>query len=109
MAGRVVAALWLEPQGRFAAVSQRGGDLDQEKTFHRMPAPIRGQKIRFENVEQEEPIGELSAYNVTSDAEPQGSARLSYTLRMNAQSNDGSIEAIKNFIDGRYTADERAM
>ena len=39
----------------------------QEKTFHRLPDSIRGQQIRFENVEQEEPIGELSAYNVTHD------------------------------------------
>src|SRR6185369_14222183 len=59
---------------------------DQEKTFHRLPAPIRGQKIRFENVEQEEPIGELSAYNVTSGAAPQGTASLAYTLKANAES-----------------------
>src|SRR2546423_1878882 len=82
---------------------------DQEKTFHRLPNPIRGEKIRFENVEEEEPIGELSAYYVGEAKEPQSSARLSYTLRANAQSNDSSIEAVKNFIDGRYTADESAM
>ena len=82
---------------------------DQEKTFHRMPTPIRGEKIRFENVEQEEPIGELSAYYVSAGKESLGSTRLSYTLRRKAQSNDSSIAAIKNFIDGRYTADEHAM
>src|SRR3989442_8838018 len=60
---------------------------DQEKTFHRLPTPIRGQKIRFENVEQEEPIGELSAYYVVAGKEPQRIARLSYTLRMNHQAN----------------------
>ncbi len=81
---------------------------DQEKTFHRMPSQIRGQKIRFENVEQEEPIGELSAYNVTFDTEPKGSARLAYTLRTNAES-DSSLEPITKFINGRYTSDERAM
>jgi len=81
---------------------------DQEKTFHRLPSPIRGQKIRFENVEQEEPIGELSAYNVTPDKEPQGSARLVYTLRVNAESRDSSVEPIRTFIAGRYTEDERA-
>src|SRR3989475_1673192 len=82
---------------------------DQEKTFHRMPTPIRGEKIRLENVEQEEPIGELSAYYVSAGKESLGSTRLSYTLRIDAQSNDSSIAAIKNFIDGRYTADEHAM
>src|SRR5216684_2304538 len=82
---------------------------DQEKTFHRLPSPIRGQKIRFENVEQEEPIGELSAYNVTSGTEPQGSARLSYTLAINPGPITSSLEPITKFISGRYTADERAM
>jgi len=82
---------------------------DQEKTFHRLASPIQGQKIRFENVEQEEPIGELSAYNVTSEKEPQGSARLAYTLQANADSPDSSLEPITKFITGRYTVDERAM
>jgi hypothetical protein len=81
---------------------------DQEKTFHRMPSQTRGQKIRFENVEQEEPIGELSAYNVTSGAEPRGTARLAYTLKANAEP-DSSLEPIAKFINGRYTSDERAM
>jgi hypothetical protein len=79
----------------------------QEKTFHRLP-PMRGEKIRFENVEQEEPIGELSAYYVSDAKEPAGSRRLSYTLRASAESSDSSIAQIKSFISGRYTADERA-
>ena len=35
-------------------------------------APMRGKRIRFTNVEQETPIGELSAYNVTPGREPAG-------------------------------------
>jgi concanavalin A-like lectin/glucanase superfamily protein len=85
----------------------RGSD----KTFHRLSRTLRGQKIRFENVEQEEPIGELSAYNVGAGTEPQGSARLSYTLhsseRGNLPSNQSSA-LIAKFITGRYTSDERA-
>ncbi|HSQ23689.1 MAG TPA: LamG-like jellyroll fold domain-containing protein [Pyrinomonadaceae bacterium] len=80
----------------------------QEKTFHRLLSPIRGQKIRFENSEQEEPIGELSVYNVMSGKEPTGSARLAYTLRVNARSNDPSVEPIRKFIAGRYTEEERS-
>ena len=80
----------------------------QEKTFHRLQNSIRGQQIRFENVEQEEPIGELSAYNVTTTAEPQGSTKLSYTVRSNNQSTDTSLDSITKFISGRYTPDERA-
>ena len=52
----------------------------QEKTFHRLPAPVKGEKLRFENSEPEEPIGELSAYNVFPGPERQGSAQLSYKL-----------------------------
>jgi hypothetical protein len=81
---------------------------DQEKTFHRLPSPIRGQKIRFENVEQEEPIGELSAYNVTSGTEPQGSARLNYILNARTGSRSTSLDPLTEFIAGRYTIDERA-
>ena len=80
----------------------------QEKTFHRLPDSIRGQQIRFENVQQEEPIGELSAYNVSANAEPQGSTKLSYTIRSDNRSSDSSLDSITRFISGRYTADERA-
>lgn len=80
----------------------------QEKTFHRLTTPLRGQKITFENVEQEQPIGELSAYNVATGAEPQGSAKLEYTLTSANASDDASIEPVRKFIDGRYTEDERA-
>lgn len=82
----------------------------EEKTFHRLATPIRGQKIGFENVEQEEPIGELSAYYVGTTPEPQGSAHLAYTLSASAaaSSGDDSVAPIQKFISGRYTADERA-
>ena len=56
----------------------------QEKTFHFLKTPLTGQKIRFENVEQEQPIGELSAYHVAPGTEPQGTARLAYTLSSGA-------------------------
>jgi hypothetical protein len=77
---------------------------DQEKTFHLLPSPIRGQKIRFENVEQEEPIGELSAYNVTSGVEPQG-ARPSTSLNARNDSHSQPGAPIMKFIAGRYTTD----
>jgi Concanavalin A-like lectin/glucanases superfamily len=87
---------------------------DQEKTFHRLATAISGEKIRFENVEQEEPIGELSAYYVTAGSEPPGSRQLSYSLPIGPEAPDGaltsddSVTSIKTFINGRYTADERA-
>lgn len=80
----------------------------QEKTFHRLATSIRGQKLRFKNAEQEEPIGELSAYNVEPGSEPQGSARLTYVLTATGSSSDQSIEPVQKFIAGRFAADERA-
>ncbi|MEP6883565.1 MAG: hypothetical protein ABJC66_02335, partial [Gammaproteobacteria bacterium] len=49
----------------------------QEKTYHDLPAPLRGQKIRFDNVEQEEPIGELSAYYVAPGTAPSATRPIS--------------------------------
>jgi hypothetical protein len=80
----------------------------QEKTFHRLGAPQRGRKIKFENVEQEEPIGELSAYHVAPGAEPRGTAKLEYVLSPENASEDASLEPLKKFIAGRHPEDERA-
>src|SRR6185436_15693754 len=60
------------------------------------------------NVEQEKPIGELSAYYVAKSPEPPGSTRLSYTLGETVESDGNSVEPIRKFIAGRFTADERA-
>ncbi|HEV7474005.1 MAG TPA: LamG-like jellyroll fold domain-containing protein, partial [Pyrinomonadaceae bacterium] len=81
---------------------------DQEKTFYRSPVALRGKKLRFENVEQEEPIGELSAYYVAPGEEPQGRTSLRYTLGAIPNTSDSTILAVENFIAGRFTADERA-
>ncbi len=78
----------------------------QERTVHRLPAPIVGQKIRFTNVEQEQPIGELVAYNVVPGHEPTGSARLAYRLSGRAPSGP-SLDPLVAFIAGRYLPDER--
>ena len=82
---------------------------DQEKTFHRFSTPTQGQKIRFVNVAQEEPIGELSAYYVTQGAEPQGSARIAYTLHVSKDPRGSGVDLLTKFITGRDAADERTM
>jgi hypothetical protein len=80
----------------------------QEKTFHRLRVPIRGQQIRFENTEPEEPIGELSAYNVEAGSEPlHPSALLTYSLTEDAGQDEGSLSPLRRFIAGRYPTDER--
>jgi hypothetical protein len=81
----------------------------QERTFHRLPKPVRGQTLRFTNVEQETPIGELSAYNVTAGAEPQGIGRLTYRLSALGGVDQPGLASLVRYINGRYAPDERGM
>jgi Concanavalin A-like lectin/glucanases superfamily len=80
----------------------------QEHTTHQFAQPITGEKIRFTNVEQEQPIGELSAYYVHTGREPAGSAKLTYRLTANTSPADNpSLDLLTSFIAGRFPADER--
>ena len=92
---RAGAALFERPKG-------------QEKTIHRLAAPVVGQRVRFENVEQEEPIGEWAAYNVGAGREPAGSARLEYRLTATAPDEPALAELVA-YVNGRHPPDERAM
>ena len=80
----------------------------QEVTYHNFDEPITGQKIRFVNVEQEEPIGELSAYYVHPGMEPSGTGQLRYrlTARFDPAPNPSS-KPVADFIRGAFPADER--
>src|SRR5580704_4160379 len=79
----------------------------QEKTFHELAAPVTGQKLRFTNVEQETPIGELSAYYVHPGREPAGIAQLRYKLTAKVETDNPSLKPLLTFIDGRFPPDER--
>ena len=82
----------------------------QEKTVHTFATPITGRKIRFTNVQQEEPIGELVAYYVHPGQEPAGTAKLTYRLTAGAAASpDESTDPINKFILGRFPSDERQM
>jgi hypothetical protein len=81
----------------------------QERTFHRLGTPVRGQRVRFINVEQETPIGELSAFHVTNAREPSGAARLRYRLTAAAELAYPNVRSTVDFISGRYPADQRAV
>jgi hypothetical protein len=78
-----------------------------EKTINHLATPITGRKIRFTNVEQEEPISELSVYNVTNAREPAGTAKVAFKLSAAATSDD-SLAAIQTFIKNRFAEDERS-
>lgn len=78
----------------------------QERTFHRLSHSITGHKVRFANVEQEQPIGEFDAFNVVPGTEPAGSAKLSYRLA-SVRPSGPSLQPLADFIAGRYLPDER--
>ena len=80
----------------------------QERTSHQLAQPITGKRIRFTNVEQEWPIGELSAYYVHPGAEPEGVVKLSYVLSASGSADNPSLATLKTFIAGRFPAEERA-
>jgi hypothetical protein len=79
----------------------------QERTFHQLAQPIIGQKIRFTNVEQETPIGELSAYYVHPGKEPAGIAQLTYRLTAQAEPDNPALKPLVEYIDGRFPPAER--
>ena len=85
----------------------------QEKTVHRFARPVTGGKITFTNAEQEEPIAELVAYNVTAGAEPAGSTKLAFRIdgigvSLPSEANT-NLAPLKKFISGRYPSDEQTM
>lgn len=80
----------------------------QEQTSNQLPQTITGKRVRFTNVEQEWPIEEFGAYYVHPGAEPDGIAKLSYTISARNPKDNPSITPLEAFIAGRYPVDERA-
>ena len=80
----------------------------QEATFHDLATPVTGGKIRFTNVEQEQPLGEVSAYDVHLGMEPAGVDKLAYklTAAVDPGENPSTLPLLK-YIEGRFPADER--
>lgn len=82
--------------------------IGQEVTYHQLETPVSGQKIRFVNVEQEQPLGELSAYYVHPGVEPTGVATLRYRLTSAVHGEDNpSTKPLTDYIAGRFAPDER--
>ena len=94
-----------EPQGSSSALFDR--PRGQERTVNRLAEPIRGRKIRFTNVEQEQPIGELSVFSVTAGREPAGIATLAYTVSAAAAAEYPTTHSLLEFIRGRFEPAER--
>lgn len=78
----------------------------QERTIHALSRPLAGRQVRFVNAEQEQPIGEFDAYNITSGQEPAGSSKLSFRITAGSAPELAKLAA---FIAGRYPVGERTL
>ncbi len=65
-----------------------------------------GGKLRFDNQVQETPIGEFSAYYVSSGREPEGTTQLTYTLT-HAKADNPTLDSLVSYINGRFVPDEQ--
>jgi hypothetical protein len=80
----------------------------QERTYHRLAAPVTGGRIRFDSVDPEQPIGELAAFLVSDGAAPAGRDTLRFRLGAPSRA-DAELGPLRAFIDKRYPPDERAL
>ena len=81
---------------------------DQERTFNQFATERTGGVLRFTNIAQETPIQEIAAYDLGAGAEPAGTTKLSYTVRVGAAPDSPNLDELNAFIAGRYPSDERA-
>jgi hypothetical protein len=70
-------------------------------------ASKKGGALHFTNAAQETPIQEIWAYDVVPGAEPEGTFKLSYTVRADAAPSRPQLADLVRFIDGRYPPEER--
>jgi len=68
----------------------------------------KGGVLRFSNVEQETPIQEVWAYNVSEGAEPEGTVKQTYVIDSQALPDYTNLDALRHYIDGRFPAAERS-
>ena len=68
---------------------------------------VKGGELRFSNSEQETPIQEIWAYHVSDKPEPEGSVKLHYTIRAEVAPDFDNLAELRDFIAGRFPADER--
>lgn len=79
-----------------------------ERSVDRIRAHFGG-RIRFTNVEKEEPIGDFSAYHVYEGVAPRGMRSCTYMARPGVCGSDLAQSELADFVCGRYTAYERNL
>ena len=80
---------------------------NQERTFWQFADEKTGGTLRFNNIAQETPIQEISAYDVKAGSVPSGTVTQVYTVRAGAQADSPDLADLNAFIAGRYTPDAR--
>lgn len=81
---------------------------DQERTFDQFGTERTGGALTFTNIAQETPIQEIAAFDLGPGKEPQGSEKLSYTIRTDVAPDSPDLKDLNAFIAGRFPADERS-
>ena len=71
-------------------------------------AEQRGGVLHFSNVEQETPIQELWGYHVSDAAEPEGTVKQRYLIDSSVLPDYTNMATLRDYIDGRFAADERS-
>jgi len=108
----------VEIRGAAYGQASYGADADHQQPLFQRPqgvvrsvdqfAPRRGGRLRFTNTAQETPIQEIWAYNVTDAAEPRGTAKQSYVIDSRVQPDYENVQALRQYIDGRFLPARRS-
>lgn len=96
---------WTGDDGRTVKLDKRAAGVVRSVSSF---APLTGGTLHFTNDMQEQPIQELWAYDVAPGAEPDGTAKLSYTVRADRAPAYAALTGLNAFIAGRYAPRERA-
>lgn len=74
----------------------------QERTWNQFSVERTGGTLRFNNVAQETPIQEISAYDIHTGAVPKGTVVQTYFVRAGAAADSPDLKELNAFIAGRY-------
>ncbi|MDI1366408.1 MAG: LamG domain-containing protein [bacterium] len=97
---------WAAANGAPTKIATRA--KDQARTFTTLAQPLKGGVLTFTNTDQETPIQELWAYDVTAGAEPKDAFKMSYTVRSDVAPDYLNLADLNAYIVGRHPAGERA-
>ncbi len=109
----------IEIRGAAYGTASHGADVDhQQPLFARTQGVVRsvdsfaerrGGHVRFSNTTPETPIQEIWAYHASDAAEPEGTVKQSYVVDSAVLPDYGNVQALRQYIDGRFLPAGRSM